>query len=279
MIKALAVILLAVQSSWAIRTEFDSIHNQKETQAGAEMSVPSGTVSILRAGVFQSTGNTTIGDAAADLMTIHSSSLTLINATTFYAPLNVTISGDITLASRTVMGGNTVIGDAAADLLSVNPSSITLPNATTIYANADLTILYSSPTVCSTFIMEPGQGRLVRSSPTAQAANVTPTFEVVNLMVDSSTIKGVFLKSLCTLNQDGGADAASISLYLRQTGSAGVAATRNQSCTVGAELASESGRDFNFGFYPSTGPIDFSCESGGVTGARRCDLFYMGACR
>lgn len=161
----------------------------------------------------------------------------------------------------------------------VGVGSVTLPQATTIYANADLTILYSSPTVCSTLIMEPGQGRLLRSSAPAQTGNLTPDFEVVNTMIDSSTIHGVFIKTLCSMGQDGTGDAASVFLYIRQTGTTGVASERNQVCTVAPELANEIERDQSFTFVPSTGPIDFSCGSGGVVGSRRCVMWYMGACR
>lgn len=231
MIKLIAILILAAQSSWAIRTEYDSIHNQRDRQTPAEINIDSGTISIFRAGVLQSTGNTTIGDAAADLLTI-------------------------------------------------NPSSVTLPGATTIYVNTDLTILYSSPTVCSTFYMEPGQGKLVRSSAPAQAGNVTPNFEVVNVVPGSVTVHGVFLRSRCYLDQDTGADASNVAIYLRQTGTTGAVGTiETQVCAVEAPAANQLERDISFGFYPSTGPIDFSCESGGVTSARRCHLFFMGACR
>lgn len=73
------------------------------------------------------TGNTTIGDAAGDTLTIAPSAVTWSN--------NPTHSGDHTFSGNVTVNGNTVIGNASGDTLTIAPNAITWSNNPTHSGN------------------------------------------------------------------------------------------------------------------------------------------------
>lgn len=71
-------------------------------------------------GNFQVNGNTTLGDAAGDTVTVNAGTLTFSNP--------VTIAGTVAYAGAVSFAGNTTLGDAATDTVTINAKTISIPN-------------------------------------------------------------------------------------------------------------------------------------------------------
>jgi hypothetical protein len=73
---------------------------------------------------FSNTGNTTLGDASADSVTVNAATFTFVNTTT--------VAGNLTLTGAVSFTGNTTLGDTAGDSVTFNAATLTFANATTI---------------------------------------------------------------------------------------------------------------------------------------------------
>lgn len=72
------------------------------------------TNALTVAGNFNVTGNTTLGDASTDTLTVHPNAVTWSN--------NPTHSGNHTFSGNVTVQGNTTLGDASGDAITVNGS-------------------------------------------------------------------------------------------------------------------------------------------------------------
>jgi hypothetical protein len=73
---------------------------------------------------FSNTGNTTLGDASADTITINANTVTYNNATT--------IAGTLTYTGAVNWTGNVTFGDAVGDTMTFNSGTATIPNGLSI---------------------------------------------------------------------------------------------------------------------------------------------------
>lgn len=86
---------------------------------------PTSTLQVT--GTFAVSGNTTIGDAAGDTLTVAPNAVTWSN--------NPTHSGNHTFSGNLVVNGNTTIGNAAGDTLTIAPNAVTWSNNPTHSGN------------------------------------------------------------------------------------------------------------------------------------------------
>ena len=75
---------------------------------------------------FSNTGNTTLGNAAADTVTVNANTFSFINATT--------ISGNLTFSGGIKFNGNVTFGDAAGDTVTFVGNTVALPSGTTTFS-------------------------------------------------------------------------------------------------------------------------------------------------
>jgi hypothetical protein len=75
---------------------------------------------------FSNTGNTTLGNASADTVTVNAATLTFVNATA--------IGGALTFSGAITFTGNVTFGNAAGDTVTLVGNTVILPAGTTTFS-------------------------------------------------------------------------------------------------------------------------------------------------
>lgn len=118
---------LVQPSSWnaehTITAAAGVVLGRNTSGAGAIQELPiavdvSGNVAL--AGALSVDGNTTLGNASTDSVTVNSASVTFANATT--------IAGALTFSGAVGFNGNTTLGDASTDTVTLNAGTVSIPN-------------------------------------------------------------------------------------------------------------------------------------------------------
>lgn len=138
-------------------------------------------------GPLSVTGNTTLGDASGDTLTVHATS-------TFNAP--VTANG-LTVTGAASFTGNVTVGDAAGDALTVNATPTFKENATfeknvtvqgnTALGNADtdtvtvigVSTFRNAANSATQLYVDAGNNRVIVGSATTIGSDTTPNLQVI----------------------------------------------------------------------------------------------------
>lgn len=118
---------LVQPSSWnaehTITAAAGVVLGRNTSGAGAIQELPiavdvSGNVAL--GGALSVDGNTTLGNASTDSVTVNAASFSFANATT--------IAGKITYIGAVSFNGNTTLGDASTDTVTLNAGTVSIPN-------------------------------------------------------------------------------------------------------------------------------------------------------
>lgn len=106
--------------------KWDTALNRWQKWSGSAWTELTATYSLtgLTCTSLSTTGNTTLGDASADTVTVNASTWSFANATA--------IAGNLTFSGAIGFTGNATFGDAAGDSVTFNAATVSFVNATAI---------------------------------------------------------------------------------------------------------------------------------------------------